>query len=112
VEPDATVDQAQKFLAAHLRESEAIPFYVLMKRYAAAHAPRKAAEPEVPPPAPVEAGETVHAERNSDSTHSAAKEKKAAPAAVAPRKPQTRQTPRKHTTSAAKKRRPPARRHR
>jgi endonuclease III len=109
VEPDATVDQAQKFLAAHLRESEAISFYVLMKRYAAAHAPRKAAEPE-PPPAQVEEGEMVHAERNSDSAHSAAKEKKAAPAAVAPRKPQKRQAPLKRATSAAKKRRPPARR--
>jgi endonuclease III len=110
VEPDASVDQAQKFLAAHLRESEAIPFYVLMKRYAAAHAPRKGAEPEAPPPAQFEGGETVHAERNSDSIHSAAKEKKAAPAAVVPRKPEKRQAPRKRATSAAKKRRPPARR--
>ena len=45
----AIVDQAQKFLASHLRESEAMPFYVLVKRYAAAHAPRKAVEPEPAP---------------------------------------------------------------
>ncbi len=109
VEPDSTVDQAQKFLASHLRESEAAPFYVLMKRYAAAHAPRKVVEPEPPPAAP-EKVEAEHADRNSASLHSAAKEKKAAPAnAARPRKPEKRPAPaaRKHSASASKHRRPP-----
>lgn len=118
VEPDATVDQAQKFLAAHLRESEAVPFYVLVKRYAAAHAPRKAAEPEAASVAE-DADEAVHAERNNVSTHTAAKEKKAAPTVAPPARQSPKREPsRKHSATASKHRRPAkvrskaARRHR
>ena len=106
IEPDATVDQAQKFLAAHLRESEAVPFYVLVKRYAAAHAPRKALEPE-PAPHAEDSDEAVHAERNNVSTHTAAKEKKAAPTAAPPaRQGPKRGASRKHSSSAPTHRRP------
>lgn len=108
VETDATVDQVQKFLASNLRPSEAASFYVLVKRYAAAHAPRKAPEPEPPPPVQVEEL-AVHAERNSVSTHSPAKEKKAAPVAnPPPQKAKTRPS-HKPVRSAAKRRVRPAR---
>lgn len=118
IESDATVDQAQKFLAAHLRESEAVPFYVLVKRYAAAHAPRKAIEPE-PAPDAEDSEEGTHAERNSVSAHAAAREKKAAPSVAPPAPTSEKRVPaRKHFASASKLRRPAkprvkaARRHR
>ncbi len=119
VEPDATVDQVQKFLASNLRESEAAPFYVLVKRYSAAHAPRKAAEPEPAPPDAADE-EITHTERASVSTHPAAKQKKSAPMKkpARPHQPKKQKAARHHSSSASKRRRPSkarskaARRHR
>jgi len=37
----ASVEDAQKFLARQIKERDAVSFYVLLKRYAATHAPRK-----------------------------------------------------------------------
>jgi hypothetical protein len=118
IEPDATVDQAQKFLAAHLRESEAMAFYVLVKRYAAAHAPRKAAEPEPAPRADDDEGASF-IERPSGSTHAPVKDKKAAPtAATRANKRPKRDEKRKHPATSSKRGRPAkarrkaARRHR
>lgn len=39
----AAVEQAQRFLAGVIKERDAVGFYELLKRYAAAHAPRKPA---------------------------------------------------------------------
>lgn len=70
VEPDASVEVIQKFLATQVRESQAASFYAQFKRYAANHVPRKMAltpskaiplpqpepspapEPSAPPAAP------------------------------------------------------------
>lgn len=52
VEPDATTEQIQKFLASQIRESQAASFYAQFKRYAATHVPRKLPPPPTPPAAP------------------------------------------------------------
>jgi endonuclease III len=44
VPADASVEGVQKFLSQQVRESDAMTFYVLLKRHAAAHAPRKLME--------------------------------------------------------------------
>lgn len=54
---DATVEQAQKLLASCCKVSELHTSFLLLKRYASAHAPRKVheirpPEPPSPPPAP------------------------------------------------------------
>lgn len=51
VPPDATVDTMQRFLASVVPESQLGSFYAHLKRYAAAHAPRKPLAP-LPPPTP------------------------------------------------------------
>ena len=53
VPPDATAEEAQKFVGNHLKDSEVNSFYLHLKRYAAAHAPRKWPEPRMPAPEPV-----------------------------------------------------------
>lgn len=40
---NATVEEAQKWLTRQTKERDVVSFYVLLKRFAAAHAPRKAA---------------------------------------------------------------------
>lgn len=53
---EAPIEDVQKFLAAQVRDSEAMSLFVHLKRHAAAHAPRKPMEysPPIAPPAPVE----------------------------------------------------------
>lgn len=57
VPAEAAVEDVQKFLAAQVRDSETMSFFIHLKRHAAAHAPRKPLEyqpvPASPPP-PVE----------------------------------------------------------
>jgi endonuclease III len=53
VPAEAAVEDIQKFLAAQVRDSETMAFFVHLKRHAAAHAPRKPLEYQhVPAPTP------------------------------------------------------------
>lgn len=51
VEPNASVEEIQKFLASQISASQAPGFYAQFKKYASVHAPRKSSKPT---PAPVE----------------------------------------------------------
>lgn len=56
VEPDASVEDIQKFLSSQISASQSGAFYAQFKKYASAHAPRK---PLKTPPPPVQAAPKV-----------------------------------------------------
>jgi endonuclease III len=115
VEPNASVEEIQKFLASQVSASQAPAFYAQFKKYASLHAPRKSSKPM---PAPIEkpepARETTPAVAAKSAVAKTGSAKKAAPKAARKAKPSATKTKSAARKSAARPTRSPSgrRRHR